>query len=150
LILGIIPFLISLRAKQPRTRWLLLGGALAAYMIGSAFLFTGPNGQPAVNFVLILILSAFNVGLVWLLMRKSLEAFDVRPTLDLDRLVGMQGTAISDLNPMGSVILNSENWTARSSSYIPAGSRVRVTSRHGLTLDVAPVQPDETTTQISG
>lgn len=142
LLIGFIPFLLSLRFRRDRLRWILLGMALAAYVIGSAFLFSDTQGQPVVNLGLILLMSTLSVGLMWLLTRKSLEAINSRPSFDLDRLVGMQGRASSDLRPEGTVYVDGEEWTARSQIYIPAGSTVRVLGRTGLTLQVEPAQAD--------
>jgi membrane-bound serine protease (ClpP class) len=136
MMVGFIPFLISLRVRRPRLRGVLLGSALITYILGSAFLFTDDSGRPAVNLVLILILSTFSIGIAWLMTRKSLDAVGSQPTFDLDRLIGMQGQANSDLNPQGTVYVNGETWTASSATFIPAGSIVRVLARNGLALEV--------------
>lgn len=136
LIVGFIPFLLALGARRDRPRWLLLGAALAAYIIGSAFLFSDATGRPAVNLGLILVMSLLAIGLTWLLARKSLEAIHSQPAFNLDRLIGMQGRVSSDLRPEGSVYIDGEEWTARSQEFIPAGSTVRVSGRTGLTLHV--------------
>ena len=74
--------------------------------------------------------------LLWFLGRKSLQAYSIPPSHDLDNLPGMLGTARTDLRPDGSVYVGGENWTAHCSEYIPAGSTVRVIRREGLVLEV--------------
>lgn len=136
LLVGFIPFLFSLRTRRERPRWILLGAALAAYVIGSAFLFSDSDGRPTVNLGLILLMSTLAVGLTWLLTHKSLEAIYSQPSFDLDRLVGMQGRVSSDVRPEGTVYVDGEEWSARSQTFIPTGSTVRVLGRTGLVLEV--------------
>jgi membrane-bound serine protease (ClpP class) len=135
LALGFIPFLMSLMRRDRSRLFLLLGSAIA-FLIGSAFLFRGENWQPAVNPLLVLLLSPITIGITWLLANKMLEAVSARPSFDLDRLVGMMGLASSDIRGQGTVYVNGEEWTAISQSFIPAGSAVRIVRRNGLTLEV--------------
>jgi membrane-bound serine protease (ClpP class) len=76
------------------------------------------------------------IVLVWFLARKSVQAIGLRKSHDLEKLVGMDGTARTDLRPEGSVYVGGETWTARCSDFIPAGSAVRVIRREGLVLEV--------------
>lgn len=138
MVTGFVPFIISLRTRNPRLRWGLLGASMVAFILGSAFLFHDEAGRPAVNFWLILVTSALTVGMVWLLSHKSLEAITSQPAFNLDRLVGMHGRASSDIRPEGTVYVDGEEWTALSEEFIPAGSSVRVLARTGLTLQVEP------------
>jgi membrane-bound serine protease (ClpP class) len=141
LVLGFFPFVASVRVKTERTRWILLVVALVLYIGGSAFLFRDENGLPAVNIWLVLTLSAMSIGLTWLLTRKTIEAMSARPTFDLDRLIGMQGRASTDLHPEGSIYADGEEWSGHSQVFIPAGTEVKIISRRGLTLEVEPVPP---------
>lgn len=135
---GIIPFVLSLR-RFPRARAALIAIACLTFVTGSAFLFRGQGWRPAVHPVLILLLTPVAIGLTWLITSKSIQAVEARPIFDPDQLVGMQGLASTDIRGQGSVYVNGENWSARCSRFIPAGSRVRVLKRTGLILDVEPV-----------
>ncbi len=137
--LGIVPFIIALR-RPPKARIILILAASVAFVLGSALLFKGEGWQPAVNILLILFMSPLAVGLTWIITHKALEAYTVRPTFDLNRLVGMTGHASSDVRGQGSVYVNGEEWTAVSEVFIPAGSAVRVVGREGLTLTVVPLE----------
>lgn len=139
MLLGFVPFIFSLRRSQ-KTRMLLILVASIAFVLGSAFLFQGEGWQSAVNILLILLVSPLAIGLTWIITTKALEAYTVRPTFDLNRLVGMTGQASSDIREQGSVYVDGENWTAVSKSFIPAGSAVRVVARDGLTLEVTPIE----------
>jgi len=137
--LGLIPFIAALR-RPPKTRVALILAASAAFVLGSAFLFQGEGWQPAVNLLLILLISPLAVGLTWVITNKALEAYTARPAFDLDRLVGMTGHASSDIRGQGSVYVNGEEWSAVSKNFIPAGSAIRVIRREGLTLEVDPIE----------
>ena len=51
-------------------------------------------------------------------------------------LVGATGEVTDALAPSGHVRVLGELWEARSSSELPAGSRIRVVAMHGLALEV--------------
>jgi len=137
--LGFIPFVLSLRRPRNQRPILIVLTSLA-FVIGSAFLFRGEGWRPAVNIILILLISPVAVGLTWFVTMKALEAYTSRPVFDLTNLEGMTGQASSDIRGSGSVYVNGEEWTAVSSQFIPAGSTVRVIGRDGLTLQVDPVE----------
>jgi membrane-bound serine protease (ClpP class) len=54
----------------------------------------------------------------------------------VENLLGAIGEATEQLAPTGHIRVLGELWEARSSSELPAGSRVRVVAVDGLTLDV--------------
>lgn len=54
----------------------------------------------------------------------------------VENLVGATGEVTEWLAPRGHIRVLGELWQARSSSELPAGSRVRVVAVDGLTLDV--------------
>lgn len=57
----------------------------------------------------------------------------------VENLVGATGEVTAQLAPSGHIRVLGELWEARSSSELPAGSRVRVLAVEGLTLDVEAV-----------
>ncbi len=57
----------------------------------------------------------------------------------VENLVGATGEVSERLAPTGQVHVLGELWEARSSSELPAGSRVRVVALDGLTLEVEAV-----------
>lgn len=130
-----IPFVIALTRKE-RSRFIFLAVSVLAFLIGSALLFPWDGWTPKVNLVLILLLSSLTLGFAWLVAVKSVEAINAQPAFSLDRLVGMKGQASSDIRGEGTVYVNGEEWSARSDTFIPAGSPVRVVRRDGLTLEV--------------
>jgi membrane-bound serine protease (ClpP class) len=73
---------------------------------------------------------------VLIVVRNVVRARKMAPPLP-KTLLGADGVATSDLDPMGTVRVRSEEWTAESSgSTIEAGERVRVVGEEGLKLKV--------------
>jgi membrane-bound serine protease (ClpP class) len=134
LLLGFVPFGLGLRRKRVKLN---LGLMLAAFVIGSAYLFKGDSWwQPGVHPLLALVMSLFAGGLVWLVVLKLIEAMDAPPVHDLGTLIGEVGEAKTKIHMEGSVYVQGEKWTARSEEPIKAGSRVEVIAREGLVLIV--------------
>jgi membrane-bound serine protease (ClpP class) len=131
--MALIPLIVAIRNK--RSGIPLIAAGLMLFM-GSLFVFPDKNGGPAVNPMVAIMVSGGATGLLWFVGRKSLQARSIPLSHDLENLPGMLGTAKTDLRPEGSVYVGGENWTARSSDYIPAGSTVRVVRREGLVLEV--------------
>jgi membrane-bound serine protease (ClpP class) len=142
LIAGAIPVMLAFVLRLPRKKkiWLLLGSVLI-FLLGSVLLFGGEGWTPAVNPILLLILWPVTLGLTWLIAEKGLAASASRPVFDLDRLVGMTGHASTDIRGQGTVYVNGEEWTAYSNTFIPAGSKIQVLRRNGLTLEVDLIKP---------
>jgi membrane-bound serine protease (ClpP class) len=137
LILSILPFALSLRKKR---NWLFLLLSIAALIIGSVFVFRGPEGGPAVHPLLVVVTSILAFTILWIVGSKGIEAISRQPNFDLDRLVGMEGEARTDIHREGSAYVHGEEWSARSDQTIWMGSRLRVVGREGLTLLVEPLR----------
>ena len=75
-------------------------------------------------------------GFVWIVAQKAIEADRVRPTHDLEALIGEIGEARSTISDEGSVQVAGELWSAKSEQPIPEGSKVRVLGRDGFSLKV--------------
>ena len=133
LLLGVVLFLLSLRKFRSL---IYLGLSIAAVIAGSIFLFDQPGWQPAVNPVLAVVVSVFVAGFVWIVAQKAIEADRVRPTHDLEALIGEIGEARSTISDEGSVQVAGELWSAKSEQPIPEGSKVRVVGRDGFSLKV--------------
>lgn len=136
LAVGVFPFLLALRRSR---QYIFLLIALLALVCGSVFLFRAEGRLTAVNPWFALVVSTLVVGFLWLAAHKSLEAIDRPPVQNLERLIGLTGTAVTDVYREGSVYVGGEAWTARSAALIPSGSRVKVLAREGLILVVEPV-----------
>lgn len=133
LVLSLVPFIYSI--QKPK-RELILAISLVGVIIGSVYLFPSSGFLPAVNPFLALIVSILSGGLVFLAVRKGIQAHHARPLQDLSTLIGKIGQAKTRVEDDGSVQVAGELWSARSDKPIPAGSRVRVVSREGFILSV--------------
>ena len=134
---------LTLAVRWRKGGWILLVSSVAMAIVGSLFTFRDAAGGPAVNPFVAVVVSVGTGGLLWFIARKSVDASKLRPSHDLDKVVGLIGKAQNDLRTQGSVYVGGENWSARSREYIPAGSAVRVLRRTGLILDVEKVQTEE-------
>lgn len=133
MLVGGVLFLLSLRMIK---NLVYLGLSIAAVIAGSIFLFDQPGWQPAVNPVLAVIVSILVAGFVWVVAQKALEADSMRPSHDLDALIGKEGEAKTSISDEGSVQVAGELWSAKSNQVITEGSHVRIIGRDGFILVV--------------
>jgi membrane-bound serine protease (ClpP class) len=131
---GAVFFVLSLWRREEAV-WLAL--AAAALSVGSAYLYQGESG-PAVHPLLAGVASLSTVGFFWIAVRRSLGAHRVRRAHDPQAVIGQVGEARTPLDPIGSIYVAGELWTARSLQPVAVGGRVRVEHRDGLILDVVP------------
>jgi membrane-bound serine protease (ClpP class) len=131
--LSVVPFLYSI--QRPK-RELYLGISIVVLVVGSIFLFPSQSGGPAVNLVVAFVASVLVAGFLWIAVGKSIQAANVRPSHDLDALIGRVGEAKTKIFEEGSVQVGSELWSARSEEPIKAGSSVRIIRREGFVLVV--------------
>ena len=92
------------------------------------------------NILIILYLIILVGGFFWIVARKSMEARVAIPAHDLGSLIGAIGETRSEVYHEGSVQVNKELWSARSTKPIKSGAMVRVKSREGFILDVEEVE----------
>lgn len=141
LVLGVIPFILAVRKSQ---KLIYLVIALIAFVVGSIYLFEGDYWwQPGVNPVLAIVTSVMACGFLWIAVTKVLESDRLRPRHKLANLTGEIGEAKTDIHSEGTVQIESELWSARSSILIPEGSKVRVVKREGFILEVESIPPRE-------
>jgi membrane-bound serine protease (ClpP class) len=135
--------LLILAMSRPKQTVYLLA-SIICIVIGSAYLVRGEVWYlPGVNPYLAIIVSVLSAGFFWLAGNKVLEARSIRPTHDLEVLVGGLGEARSDVHAEGSVQIAGELWSAHSDEFIPNGAKVRVVAREGFTLKVEAVNKSE-------
>jgi membrane-bound serine protease (ClpP class) len=133
LLLSVIPFFLAIRSKNSLPY---LIASIAMIIGGSLFLFTGSNLRPLVDPFLVIGVSALAGTFVWFAAKKSIHAQQAKKFHDIDRLVGETGEARTEIHQEGSILINSEMWSARSLEPIHAGESVRVVKRDGFILIV--------------
>ena len=131
--LSIVPFVYALQ-KPKREPYLAL--SILLLVVGSVFIFPRTETQPFVNPLVAVVASGLVAGFLWIAVRKSVDAAGIRPSHDLDRLIGKIGEARTRVEEEGSVQVDGELWSARSEKTIPVGSSIRVLRREGFVLIV--------------
>jgi membrane-bound serine protease (ClpP class) len=131
--LSIVPFVYALQ-KPKRELYVVL--SILLLVVGSVFIFPRTENQPVVSPLVAVIASGLVAGFLWIAVRKSVDAATIRPSHDLDRLIGKIGEARTKVEEEGSVQVDGELWSARSEKIIPAGSSIRVLRREGFVLIV--------------
>lgn len=130
---SVIPFVYSI--QKPK-RELYLGLSILLLVIGSVFIFPSDERLFAVNPFIAILASALVAGFMWISVRKSIEAASVRPSHDLEGLVGQVGEARTKIHEEGSAQVGGELWSAKSEQEIPVGSAIRVVRRDGFVVVV--------------
>ncbi|MBC7879459.1 MAG: hypothetical protein H7Y59_20010 [Anaerolineales bacterium] len=131
--LSIVPFVYAI--QKPK-RELYLAVSILLLIVGSIFLFAVDGWKPAVNPIVAFVASGLMTAFLWIAVRKTVQAAVVRPTHDLEALIGSSGEARSKIHEEGSVFVAGEMWSAKSDKSIPAGSAIRVVRREGFVLVV--------------
>jgi len=131
--LSIVPFVYAL--QKPK-RELFLALSILLLIAGSVFIFPRTANGSTVNPFVAILASVLVAGFLWFAVRKSMEAAGLKPSHNLDLLVGKIGEARTKIEEEGSVQIDGELWSARSDKTIPAGSSIRVLQRDGFVLIV--------------
>lgn len=143
LVVGVLGFLIMPFIDQ---RFALLSvGGLILQALGSLFLFNGLSVS--------LPLIAVTIGAALLYHRfallRVLETHRAQPAmLEDEPIIGASGYVQKALDPVGTVYVRGESWTARAADDLPPGTPITVVEREGLTLYVEAIkskrEPHET------
>jgi membrane-bound serine protease (ClpP class) len=134
IIMGIVLFILELKIIS---HGLLTIGGIIALIFGSLMLFESSSPFFKLSLALIVpvvfitaLLFAFTVRLVYKALRK-------RPLTGTESLIGLEGTAGTDITPQGgSVRVHGELWFGWSDELIPEGSTVVVEAIQGLKVKV--------------
>ncbi len=134
--LAIVLFILEITSP---THGILGIGAVVSLFLGSLMLIKeGPSFEwarislgviiPAVILSALFFLAVVGIGL---------KAQRRKVTTGMEALIGSTGKALSDLNPMGNIMVQGEIWSAvAKDGIIEKGSEVRVVESHGLKLTV--------------
>ncbi|MBI3615340.1 MAG: nodulation protein NfeD [Candidatus Omnitrophica bacterium] len=140
IILSLIFFIADI--KLPGYGALSIGG-IAAFLIGSAFLFPGAR-LPHLKLPWGIIGAATGVTAAFFLgiVGAGIRALGRKVISGAEALIGAVGVAKTDLKPGGFVHVQGEEWQARSDHPIKKGMRVRIVKVEGLTIHVEPIKED--------
>jgi membrane-bound serine protease (ClpP class) len=121
--------------------WLALSAV--GLSVGSVVLFQVPGQSLSVHPALAVGVSLLTLAYFWLTVRKSLLAYRAPHHDSLTDILGQIGDVRTPLDPVGSVYIRGELWSARAEQTLPVGSKVKVIGREGLVLLVDPVVRQE-------
>ncbi len=124
-------------------------GGLAAFVLGSLLLFS-PFQVPSpaapavrVNPWLIGGVAAVIAAFTLIVLAAIVRASRLPPQSGAQRLVGLEGIALSDIDPSGQVRVDLETWSAVSvAGGIQRGERVKVVGVSGVRLQVVPAETE--------
>jgi len=134
-----LPYFLAIRQAGPRRP--LLAVTAAMFVFGSIFLFVDQNGKPITNSALLFLCSVFGAEFIWVATERRLNAQGARRGVNRpDSIIGLIGTATTQVEDVGLVQIEGETWPARSEQPIPAGSLVRVIKNEGRIVVVKKVE----------
>jgi len=117
---------------------LVAAGGLALQVAGSLFLFTGLS----VSLLLIIVVAVGSLMYQHYVLKPAMETHRLKPAMWSDQpIIGEHGYVKSTIDPVGTVYVRGENWTARSDTPLAVGASVVVLAKEGLTLHVAAEKP---------
>jgi membrane-bound serine protease (ClpP class) len=120
---------------------LLTIGGLICFVLGSLMLFETPIPAMRVSLGVILPTALVLAGVTGFLLSRVLKTHRLRPLTGVEGMVGKIGTVLSDIDPLGKVLVNGEYWDARTSGpAIPSGASVRVVAVGDKQIDVVPAE----------
>jgi membrane-bound serine protease (ClpP class) len=139
LLLAMFGYAIDVQTGVPRV-W--SGIATVAFVTGSVLLYDGLS----LSWVTLLVAI---VGMTLAMLAGMPAMVRVRfstPTIGREWMVGEVGSARTEVDPDGVVLVRDAPWRARTSRVTPisAGDPIRVVSIDGLLLEVEPIEPETT------
>jgi membrane-bound serine protease (ClpP class) len=117
---------------------LLTAAGLVSFVLGSLMLINSPFPGMRVGLAVVLPSALFVAAVVIFLLTRVLRAHRAVPLTGEQGMVGETAVVVQALEPAGKVFVHGEYWDARAERDVPAGSRVRVVSIVGRTVEVAP------------
>ena len=136
IVVGVAAFMVMPFIKHQYA--MLAVGGLVLQTLGGLFLF---GGDQAVSLLVIAVTVALPLVYHQLVLMPMLKRVTNQPVANKDELIiGMMGRVTKDLDPIGTVLVDSESWTATSETPLKAGDTVVVVERNGLQLMVEKVK----------
>jgi membrane-bound serine protease (ClpP class) len=120
-----------------RHLWPLIVLGMLFQLIGSIFLFR-VGERP--HLLSILFVTIATLAYHQVILRPGLRIQDARKRMDVNTLIGEEGEVVVAIDPVGTVRLHGELWSARADQTVGAGQPIRVVGRHGLQLKVVPAE----------
>ena len=132
--------LFVLEAKFTSHGILGIGGAVAM-VLGAVILVNGPIPEMRIRWSTAIGLALPFSAITLLLLSLVVRARRHKVETGVEGMIGVTGSAITELSPEGKVLVRGEYWDAVALRPVTAGARVRITAVDKLKLTVEPV-PD--------
>jgi membrane-bound serine protease (ClpP class) len=115
-------------------------GGLVAMVIGMLILVDSPDPAVRIGLLTALAMALPFAAILLILLIALFRSFTQKVATGNQGMVGLMGTADSDISKSGRVMIRGEYWKAHSASPISAGKTVKVLSVENLLLNVEEVE----------
>lgn len=142
LVLALALFVLE---SQTATHGILAAGGAVAMVLGAILLIDSPLPEMRIRLSTAIALALPFAVITAVLVSLVVQARRGKVVTGPEGMLGAVGTAITPLEPEGTIFVRGEYWSALSSAPVAAGGKVRVTGIDQLKLTVEPVQdrPEE-------
>lgn len=133
-LLILIPFipLIFVYRKTKKDYYLII--SIALLNIGSYMIFKSESGGFAVSPAIAIVVLLLNAPILWVVVKKIIEAIDKKPDFDPGNIIGAIGEARTNIFQDGTAYVSGEEWSARSDYRIDKGEKIEAIRKEGLVL----------------
>jgi membrane-bound serine protease (ClpP class) len=114
-------------------------GGIVAFAIGSVMLIDTDLPGYGISWALIMPVAATTALFIFLITSMALRAHKRPVVTGSEELLGAEGEVLDDMQKEGWARVHGELWRVRSSIPLARGSKVNVTARHNLILEVKPI-----------
>jgi membrane-bound serine protease (ClpP class) len=135
----LIPFIPMIFIYRKLKKDYLLIIAIALLNLGSFMIFKSEDGGFAVSPGVAIVVLLLNAPILWVVVKKIIEAIDKAPDFDPENILGNIGIARTNILTGGTAYVSGEEWSARSETKIYKGDKIKVVNKEGLTLVVEKV-----------
>ena len=118
-------------------------GAAAALVVGSVLLFTPVESGPRLSPWLIAGASIVSFAFFGVTLSAAIRSQRLRAKVTAETIVGQRGLVTTPIDPVGTVQIQSELWTAVADESIGAGEEVEIIALEGLRAHVRRVRPTQ-------
>ena len=124
-------------------------GGIVCFILGALLLFSGSGSPSSTNpslgvspWVLVPFGAVLTLTGGWVIKTIAWPRRTAKSGLSLSPIIGMEGVVTTDLAPRGTVLVQTEVWTAGSAygTIIRSGEKIKVVEVKGTTLSVVPVE----------
>lgn len=138
ILLGIVLFIAEIKVVS---HGMLAVGGVVAMVMGSLILFPSPEPYLRLSWEVIALTVGVTALFFTIVIVKVIQAHREPPITGVEGMIGTVGTAETDLDPDGKVVVHGEYWNATSAEPVLRGEKVRVVRVSGLLVTVEKEEP---------